>query len=189
MAGEFVPVIGREVLKPGPAAKVLARFADGSAAVTCNIFGKGKAYVVGFFPGLEYSAAVRGERFDMTRDFDAVRRSFVTAPALEHVRPVVDASLPTVEGVLLRNDATGARAVTLMNWAYRIASLRKRGERISGVVAIAPAENVTVRVRGAGAVRGVRSALRNEPLKFEAAGGMLTIHLPHLDEGDVLLLE
>ena len=110
-------VVGREVLKPAPGTETVARFADGSAAVTRRAFGKGEAWVAGFYPGLEYSAAVRAEEFDMSRDFDAVRRSQVAGPALARTKPVVDADQPLVEGVLLRNG--GRRAVTLMNWAYR----------------------------------------------------------------------
>ncbi|MGB2822380.1 MAG: hypothetical protein WBF17_15450, partial [Phycisphaerae bacterium] len=187
--GGFVPVVGTEPLRPGPKAKVLARFADGTAAMTCNAFGKGRAYVVGFFPGLEYSAAVRHDRFNMAREFDADRRAFVAAPALERVQPVVDAGLPTVEGVLLVNDASGRRAVTLANWAYRVTAHRKQGKRTSPVVGVVPAEDLRVTVRGAGKVRKVTSAMLSRSLRFAASGESLTIELPRLAEGDVLLLE
>ena len=189
MKAAFTPVVGREVLKPAAGTDVLAKFADGTPAVTCNPCGKGKAYVVGFFPGLEYSAGVRHDRFDMAREFDAGRRSFVAAPALERVRPVVDASAPAVEGVLLVNPASGRRAVTLANWAYRVAAHRKRGKRVSIVAAIVPAEKLRITVRGAGKVRKVTSAMLDRPVAFRAAGDALTIDLPRLEEGDVLLLE
>ena len=189
MKGGFVPVIGREVLQPAAGTHVLAKFADGSAALTRNRWGKGRAYVAGFFPGLEYSAGIRHDRFDMTRDLDAARRAFVAAPAVERVQPVVDASLPTVEGVLLASDATGRRAVTLANWAYRVVAHRKRGKRVSVVAGIVPATDLAVRIRGAGRVRKVTSAMRDEPLKFDVAANVLTVRLPRLDEGDVLLLE
>ncbi len=187
--GAFVPVVGIERLRPGPKAKVLARFADGTAAMTCNAFGKGRAYVVGFFPGLEYSAPLRHDAFNMAREFDADRRAFVAAPALERVRPVVDASLPTVEGVLLVNDASGKRAVTLANWAYRVTAHRKRGRGTSIVTGVVPAKDLRVTVRGAGKVRKVASAMLSRPLRFAVSGESLTIELPRLAEGDVLLLE
>src|SRR5262245_34741428 len=102
-AGKFPAVVGREPVKPGPGADVVATFADGTAALTRRAAGKGQVWLAAFFPGLEYSAGVRTEEFDMTRDFDPVRRSLVTAAALERVKPVVDASQPLVEGILLRN--------------------------------------------------------------------------------------
>lgn len=185
----LMPIIGREVLRPAGTARVLARFADGGAAVTCNPCGKGKAYVVGFFPGLEYTAAIRSDRFDMTRQFDAARRRFVTAAALERVRPVVDADRPTVEGVLLVNDATGRRAVVLMNWAYRVVAHRKRGRRVTVVPGLAAAKDLKIAVRGAGKVAKVTSVMLDRAVEFAAAGDVVTIRLPALAAGDVLLLE
>jgi hypothetical protein len=70
----FIPAIGRETLRPEGDTQILSRFADGTAAITCNSYGSGRVYVVGFFPGLEYSATVRRLDFNMRRDFDAVRR-------------------------------------------------------------------------------------------------------------------
>lgn len=189
MKAAFAPVVGREALEPLAATKVVARFADGAAAVTCNACGKGKAYVVGFFAGLEYSAAVRHDRFNMARDFDAGRRSFVAAAALERVQPVVDASLPTVEGVLLLDEPSGRRAVTLANWAYRVTAHRKQGRRVSLVTGIVPAAPLTVTIRGAGAVRKVTSAMLERDLEFRVRGAELTVRVPRLEEGDVLLLE
>src|SRR5204863_10081889 len=85
--GTFIPVVGREPLKPAAGTDVVATFADGSAALTRRTVGKGQVWVAGFFPGLEYSAGVRRDDFDMSRDFDAARRTFVTAAALERVKP------------------------------------------------------------------------------------------------------
>lgn len=80
MAGRFTPVIRRERLHPTEQANVLARFVAHAAAATCHHSGKGRAYVVGFFPGLEYSAGVRHDRFAMRRDFDAALGGFVSPP-------------------------------------------------------------------------------------------------------------
>jgi hypothetical protein len=94
-----------------------------------------------------------------------------------------------VEGVLLVKAATGRRAVTLANWAYRVTAHRKRGAGVSIVTGISPASDLQVRVRGAGEVRKVTSAMLDRPLKFSAADDVLTVELPRLDEGDVLLLD
>jgi len=179
------PLIGREVLKPAPGTDVLATFADGGAAVTRCACGKGQAYVAGFFPGLEYSAAVRGPDFDMARDFDAGLRRFVSVPALDRTRPVVDASVPAVEGVLLKNGATGKRAVVVMNWAYRVAGKRTSGKP---VIALVPFKDLKLTLRGAGDVTKVTSAALDQSLPFERAGDSLVVTLPQLDDGDVLLL-
>ena len=64
--------------------------------------------------------------------------------------PAIDAAQPTVEGILLRNQATGRRAVTLMNWAYRVAAHRQRGpDRVSAAIAPVAFEDLSVTVRGA----------------------------------------
>jgi hypothetical protein len=178
-AGAFPLTIGRETLKPSTA-QVLARFEDGQPAVTRNAHGRGQAYVVAFFPGLEYSALVRPEAFDMSKGFLADRRSWVVAPALEKAAPVVDASAPAVEGVLLRNDATGKLAVTLANWAYRAAP---------GGVEIVPLSGLKVSIRGAEGATKARSAALDQALAVESADGALVVTLPSLAEGDVLLLE
>lgn len=185
----LAPVVGRERLDPAEGTEVLARFADGAAAVTRRTWGQGRAYVVGFFPGLEYSAAVRREEFDMARDFDPAVRAFVAAPALERVRPVVDASAPLVEGVLVRNATSGRQAVVLMNWAYRVAAKRVSGRSTSTVKRLVPARDVVVRLRGAGDLRRAASAALGRDLALEKDGDGWKIALPALDEGDVLLLD
>jgi len=187
--GDFAPVVGREVLQPAAGTEVLARFADGTAAVVRHNYGKGRAYTVGFYPGLEYSATLRRPDYDMARDANAVRRSFVAAPALAVAKPVVDASLPLVEGVLLTNPRNGLRSVTLANWAYRVAGFRQdaRGRR-SAIVKHRPAENVTIKIRGAGPVAKVISSQLDRELKFSTSGETITVDLPRLEEGDVLIL-
>lgn len=179
----FSPIVGREVLRPAAKTDVLATFADGGAAATQSACGKGQAYVLGLFAGLEYSAAVRREAFDMTKDFDAGLRALVAAPALEHVRPVVDASEPLVEGVLVRHPETGRRAVVLMNWAYAA------GGEAGAAARLVALKQVRVAVRGAGPVAKVVSAWLGQPLPHEAKGDGFTVTVPELAEGDVLLLE
>jgi hypothetical protein len=163
------------------------KFADGSAALTCHAYGKGKAYVVGFFPGLEYSSQVRGSSFDMSRDFDAGKRSYMAASALSLVEPIVEPDVPTIEAVLLKNKASGKQAVTLMNWAYRTSG--KQNARGKAVVEIVPLENIKITIRGTGEVKKVTSGMLDQQLEIRSSGNSITITLPHLEEGDVLLLD
>jgi hypothetical protein len=189
----FTPKVGREVLKPSANTEVLGRYADGAAAVTRHAHGKGQVFVVGLFPGLEYSAGVRNDEYDMGRQFDANLRRLVTSPALAAAQPVVDASAPTVEGVLLANPASGARSVALMNWTYRIAAVREqaqgRGVRRTPLPALVEQKGLQVAVRGAGPVQRVRSAMLDKELPFKQEGELLKVTLPELQEADVLLLE
>jgi hypothetical protein len=177
-AGKFVPVVGREVLKPA-GAEVTARFADGGAALTRHSYGKGKAWVAGFYPGLEYSAAIRAAEYDMSTGFDAVRRNFIAAAALERVAPVVDAGQPLVEGILLKNDTR--RGITLMNWAYR--------DGPTSSPSVVPFKDLKIAVRGAGDVSKATSTVLRRELKVEKTADGITILLPSLDEGDVIRLE
>ena len=186
----FLPAVGREVLSPDGKTEVLANFADGAPAITRHQHGKGEVYVAGFFPGLEYSAPVRRDDYDMTRDFFAARRNLVAAPALKLTRPVVDASEPLVEGVLLRNEKADTRAVTVANWAYRVSSIRQDPSgRRTPVVAHVPAEDVKITIRAAGDVRRVESCMLDRSLDFASTGDTIVVSLPRLEEGDALLLK
>ena len=176
-AGKFVPVVGREALKPAAGTEVLAKFADGAAALTRHAHGKGHVYVAGFFPGLEYSAALRVDEYDMSRDFDAVRRGFVTV-ALGDVRPVVNASQPLVEGLLLQNG--GKKAVTLMNWAYKHAGKKST---------IVPCKDLKIELRRVGDVKRVVSITLHQALVFERTKDGVSVALPLLEEVDVLRIE
>jgi hypothetical protein len=183
------PVIGREVLKPAAGTEVLAKFADGGAAVTCRASGKGRAYVVGFFPGLEYSAPLRKESYDMSKDFDASRRAYVAFAALgAGVRPVVDASAPAVEGLLVKNRETGKSAVVLVNWAYRVTGEKAAGKTTKAMTSIATEKDLKVTVRGAAAAKAV-SVWLDRALPVQKTADGFTVTVPQLEEGDVLLLE
>ena len=187
----FRPQVGREVLRPAAGTEVVARFADGSAAITCHPYGRGRAYVVGFFPGLEYSAAVRTERYDMASQFDAGLRRLVAAPALEAVEPVVDTKVPTVEGLLLENPG-GDRCIALVNWTYRAEAMRVKGQgkaqRKTPIPSLVEQKDLRIAVRGAGPVAGVRSVMLDAALAFEQDGERLLVTVPRLEEADVLLL-
>ena len=173
--GKFIPVVGREPLKAVTGTEVLGTFADGAAALTRHAHGKGRVYVAGFYPGLEYSAALRTDEYDLSKDFDAVRRGFVTA-ALVDVRPVVDAGQPLVEGLLV--EAGGKKAVTLMNWAYKHAGKR------STTVAF---NDLSVEIRAD--VRKVTSTALHRELPVERTKDGVKVVLPLLEEGDILRLD
>ncbi len=187
--GGFALVVGREVLRPAASAEVLAQFADGTPAVVRNRFGKGQAIVVGFYPGLEYSATVRRSDYNMRRDFDPLRRSFVVAPAVELTQPVVDASDPLVEGVLLQSPRGTSKAVTLANWAYGVTAAESAADRRQPVATHLPIEDLTIRIRSAGKVEKVTSCMLSRQLEFSTDGAWLVVRLPRLEEGDVLVLQ
>ena len=189
-AGQVRLAVGRETLDPLPQAEVLARFGDGKPAVTRHVHGKGAAYVVGFYAGLEAGVDLLKDGYDMAKDLDAAKRAFVAAPALAAgVQPVVDASAPLVEGVLLKNPKSGKMAVTLVNWAYRAHGNASRLVEPSDAYGLVLFEPLQVVVRGAGPVRQIRSTARGESLRFQQQGDRIEIVLPRLEEADVLLLE
>ena len=166
---------------------------------TVNAYGKGKAYVAAFYPGLEYSATIRDAAAgpdeargaspqagpDMSRDFDAVRRSFIAAPALAVTQPTVEPSVPVVEGVLLRNPS-GKHSVVLMNWAYRQTATSANGKAQAAHVKL---KDVEVIVRGAGEMKRARSARLDQELGIRRDGEALRFTLPWLEEGDVVAME
>jgi hypothetical protein len=179
-AGEapgFPLQVGYDKLQPAEGTLVHALFGDGSPAVVSHAFGKGRAWMAGYYSGMEYAAGVMKEGYDMTAEFPVGLREVVSKPALDAgVRPVVQASLPLVEGIGIRNPKSGRQAVLLCNWAYKGRDL-------------VPAENLTVRVAGAGSVKGARSVWQRKALPVEKQGDDLVITVGHLEDGDVLLLE
>lgn len=180
--------VGRELLVPATGTDVLAKFADGQPALTRHAYGKGQAYVAGFFPGLEYSAGVRNNEYDMSKQFNAAWRKFVN---VGQVQPVVDTPVANVEGVLLTNN--GQRSVALMNWVYRVSAVKvtklPRGERRAAITSLVEQKNLPITVRGAGAVKKVRSAMLGKELEFKQDGDALRVTVPELQEADVLLLD
>ena len=77
----------------------------------------------------------------------------------------------------------------LMNWTYRAAG---RGAGVgppSRSAELIPFRDLKVFVRGAGAVRRIRSAALDRDLPLEGGADALSVTLPSLSEGDVLLLE
>jgi len=184
----FKPVVGREVLQAAAGTEVLAKFADGGAAITRSRCGKGQAYVVGFYPGLEYSAALRGESYDMAKDFDAARRAIIAAPALGAVKLPLEVSHPTVEAVLVKGGG-GRTAIVLVNWAYRATSHEDAAGKVVRTVALVPARDVRVTITGPCEAKGATSAAADKPVLVERVDGRVVVTVPELAEGDVVLLE
>lgn len=175
-AGTFPLRVARETLEVADGTEILARSADGRPLLTCHAQGKGKVYVAGFYAGVEYASDVMKNEYDMATDFNALKRQCIAGPALAAgVVPAVDASHPLVDGVLLRNRASGKRAVVLMNWAYR------GGQLVS-------LENLSIRVPGTAAGKAF-SIGTGQPLAVEPASQDLVIRLPRLDAGDILMVE
>jgi hypothetical protein len=169
--------VGYDKLQPAEGTQVHAVFGDGSAAVVSHAFGKGRAWMAGYYSGVEYAAGVMKEGYDMSAEFPAGLRDLVANPAVEAgVRPVVQPSLPLVEGIGVRNPESGRQAVVLCNWAYKGREL-------------IPAVNLTVRVADAGSLKGARSVWQRKALPVEKQGNDLVITVGHLEDGDVLLLE
>jgi hypothetical protein len=201
LMGAFQVRVGREILRPAPKAEVLARFGDGQVAALRHRYGNGWAYVMGFYPGLEYASDLVRGPYDMSVDLDPVKRAFVAEPArLAGAAPVVDLSHPMCDGILLRSPKPGRAAVALMNWTFRTRQ-DARPETADELDPAAPprapfrdrrfvpAESVHVTVRGIGPIASVRSCWNRESVSFEQRGADLVLTLPLLEEADVLVLE
>jgi len=111
------------------------------------------------------------------------------------VEPTVAPSSPLVEGILLQNPETQARAVTLMNWGYRTSRNRVRtdakGNRqvVGSVAGLIPQKDLQVAIRGAGPVSEAHSVALEKSLPLRTEGETTIVTVPELQEGDVLLLK
>jgi hypothetical protein len=188
-SGTFPLTVAREVLDPIQGTEVLATFGDGKPAITRHRYGKGAAYVAGFYAGVEYGSDVVKDDYDMSKDFNPVKASFVGAPALAAgARPVVSANSPLVEGLLLKNSHTGKLAVSLINWAYKTRPPDPKEMPPMNWDSIA-FSSLSVDVRSVGPVRRVTSAWSGRPIPFVQKGDTVTVTLPKLEEADVLLFD
>jgi hypothetical protein len=163
-------------------ARVLGTYADGKPAVVEKAHGKGRAVLFGFFPGMAYlksglplrpvdrSSSAEGFNHFLPTGMDKALRAAITDAFLPpgFVRPV-ETSEPLVEATLIETKAPGRVAVPLMNFTG------------------APLRSVTVRLRGIGTPRSVRSVERGA-LKSAAVSGAVEITLP-LDVADMLLVD
>jgi hypothetical protein len=179
LKGSFVPVVGREVLDVAQPEEVMAKYEDGGAAAVRHRHGKGTAWVIGTYAGVEYAWEPMINTDKDQKWFRADKRSWIAGPVLEAgVRPVVDAQgyysiwedAAFVEGHMLKNRKTGALAVILINWAHHIK------------------KPVTIKIREAGDMKSAKSVATGETFPLERKGDLLVATMPKLDEGDILLL-
>jgi len=122
--GGKVPAVGlKQVLTPGPDAKVLATWSDGKAAVTARDVGKGKAIAVGTLAGMAYyRTAVKPIPWARGGRHTVYNPTAFSEPATKLVRlgtagvaADVTCSVAGVEGIL-RETADGRAVLTLVNW-------------------------------------------------------------------------
>jgi hypothetical protein len=172
LRGSFVPVVGREVLDPAEGAEIMAAYADGTAAAIRNRFGKGTAWLIGTYAGVEYAWDTMQKQ-----PLDDDKRSWIAAPVLSAgVKPVVEADHPMVEGVLLRNTKTGKQAAVLMNWHLEGRSPNSK-------------TNFLVTLHSPTPLTKARSVALDCDLPLTPRDGAFSVTLPSLAEGDILLLE
>ena len=180
--GVTAPVLVWKQTLTAADARVLGAYADGKPAVVEKSHGKGRAVLFGFFPGMAYlksglplrpvdrSSSPGGFNHFLPTGMDKALRRAITDAFLPagFVRPV-EASEPLVETTLIETKAPHRLAVPLMNFTG------------------APLGALTVRLRGLGAPRSVRSVERGA-LKAETGDGCVEITLP-LDVADMLLVD
>jgi hypothetical protein len=183
-SGSFPLRVAREVLEPTPDAEVLAHYGDGAPAVVRHRYGKGATVVVGFYAGVEYASDIMKPTYDTSKDLDPSKAKYVSGPALAAgVSPVVECSSPVVEGVLLKNQTSGRLAVSLMNWAFRSLPTPAKWENME-------LSSVKVDVHHVdGSFHQIVSAMWKKPIPFTRSGDTVSLVIPKLQEGDVLLFE
>lgn len=189
-AGEPLPlVVGSERLDALPESEVLARYQDGSPAMLRHRFGKGQAFLIGTFAGLEYGAPVLRDGFDMRRDFDAARRSYLLAPIPGLLEDPVECSAALVEPTLLKAANGRGFAVTLTNWAYAAVDSQPEATGKVRHVALQAALDVRLVIRHLPPIERVYSVALARELPFQRTGDGIALTLERLDEADVLRLE
>lgn len=181
-------IVGREHLEPTAKTEILARYQDGSPAMLRHAFGKGQAYLLGSFAGLEYAAKVLRPGFDMARDFDAERRAYVTRPILGLLEDPVACSEPLVEAVLLKSPKEGF-ALTLINWAYAALDADPLTAGYVPWVRSETFHDVRLVVHHLPPIHRVYSVALERELTFKQTADGVSIVLERLEEGDVLRLE
>lgn len=127
-------------------AKVAAHFADGTAAVVSNKFGRGSAVYIATCPGVSYAKDAMFVRAELKEKWPGAQRGFINSIAHAcGARPLVDLSHPVVEAGVF--DADAGTALVLANFTY------------------AAITNLSVRIPLKSPPSKVRSAM-NGPLEF-----------------------
>jgi len=177
MNGETTPAIGmKQVLTPDTA-QTLGTWEDGTAAVTVNSYGKGKAFAVGTLAGNSYMKTAlrltpwaRGGRkmvYNPTDFAPAATRLVRLGLTAKPIAAEVTCSNTLVEAVVI--DKAQSSLVTLTNWTN------------------APLKGLKVSVKMAKAPKSARlvGAQKKIPLTYENGLATFTINL---QEADYVLL-
>lgn len=158
-------------------ATVLARFANGTAALTEKAMGTGRILAYGWWPGSSYMLSK--DEFDMTRlpiDWSPSTRQMLAAPVrLAGTQPFVRLDREGVEAALL--DSRFGTAVTLLNWT---------GEPVANLRVEVPLTPELERAHREHLLRVVSAGLG--PRSFTVENGAVIIALP-LATVDVLSVE
>jgi hypothetical protein len=148
-------------------AEVLAKFDDGSAAITSNKFGKGRAVHFAFLPGLSYRRSAEEARGKFPTGWSEAARKWLNLPIeLAKVEKPVICSVPLLETPVLASSQ--GLAITLLNWTG------------------APLENVSLRVQTNRPVDSVRSVKLGK-LKYKEHDGFIEIKVD-ADTVDVVMV-
>ncbi|MEO6907924.1 MAG: beta-galactosidase trimerization domain-containing protein, partial [Abditibacteriaceae bacterium] len=150
-------------------ASALAMLQSGGAAITANVFSKGRGIAYAFFPGWQYEhSADYSNPLSLPQGWSVADLKLVTAPAqIAHTpRPVIT-DQKGVETVLLQSSK--GIAVTLLNWTAK------------------PINNLSVTIADPGKFRKVTSA-DGVAVKSTFVNGQLKVLLP-LKDVDVLMIE
>jgi hypothetical protein len=175
-ATSFDAVAWRESLVPVPDAQTLARFEDGTVAVTLHTYGSGRAITVGTLPGTAYlrsgvtPPAPLPDRGPFMHQpltaYDATLRQFITRWATDSIPARASASDPLVEIGLA--ETPSRIVIPLANFGAQ------------------PTE-VQLNVPGAGTVSDV-SSVRLGALPFTLSDSDLIVQVP-LDTIDMLIVD
>ncbi|MCC6484922.1 MAG: beta-galactosidase trimerization domain-containing protein [Armatimonadetes bacterium] len=130
-----MPALGVvETLQPASSAQAIAFFSEGQPAAVSNMYGKGRAYLIGSMPGLTYvRAAIPRRPFDrnefahfLPKAFDVPVRALIGRPVQDAgVQPTIWCSNALVEGDALVSSA--GEVISLVNFTDKpIRSLKVR---------------------------------------------------------------
>lgn len=109
--------LGLKAAVTATTAKVTARFADGTAAVVSNRFGRGSAVYVATCPGVSYAKDAKFVRAELKEKWPAAQRSFINAAARSGgATRRVELSHPVVEAGVF--EAASGAALVLANFTY-----------------------------------------------------------------------
>jgi hypothetical protein len=126
--GKSLPVFGYRQSFTQTTGTVTGRFGDGTTAAVSNVFGKGRAVIIGALPGCAYLWKAFPKKpfgrggadlsMDLFPDYNlSVRESFATLIKLPDGLSPVKCSEPLLEANVLRNPKTGRQLISLVNFS------------------------------------------------------------------------